>query len=88
MSISTKGWDDDHFSALSVWMSDRFSNNVTKSIWENTDKSYKDLYVYLAEHTLGSHVHVANASHFGNLYATSPEEFFNVKYNFKNKGYE
>ena len=78
-SASEQSFADYHSSALSVWMSDRFSNNVTKSIWENTDKSYKDLYVYLAEHTLGSHVHVANASHFGNLYATTPEEFFDVK---------
>lgn len=78
-SGNEQSFADYHSSALSVWMSDRFSNNVAKSIWENTDKSYKDLYVYLAEHTLGSHVHVANAACFGNLYATSPVEFFNVK---------
>ena len=78
-SSNEQSFSDYHSSVLSVWMSDRFSNNVTKFIWENTDKSYKDLYVYLAEHTLGSHVHVANAAHFGNLYATSPGEFFNVK---------
>lgn len=69
---------DYHSSTLSVWMSNRFSNNLVKYVGENTDKTYKDLYIFLTEHTLGSHVHVANSSCFGNLYANSPAEFFNV----------
>lgn len=69
---------DYHSSTLSTWMSNRFSNNLVRSISEKTDKTYKDLYVFLTEHTLGSHVHVANSSHFGNLYSNTPAEFFNV----------
>ncbi len=69
---------DYHSSVLSTWMSDRFSNNVVRQMGEDAGMTYKDLYVYLAEHTLGSHVHVANASCFGNLYTNSPEEFFNI----------
>ncbi len=69
---------DYHSSVLSTWMSDRFSNNVIKLMDENATMTYKDFYLYLTEHTLGSHVHVANASCFGNLYTNSPAEFFNL----------
>lgn len=68
---------DYHSSELSTWLSDRFSNNIVKQMWDNSNMTYKDLYIYLVEHTLGSHVHVTNASYFGNLYTNSPAEFFN-----------
>ncbi len=76
-SGNEQSFADYHSSALSTWMSDRFSNNVVKLMEENADMTYKDFYIYLAEHTLGSHVHVANASCFGNLYTNTPAEFFN-----------
>jgi glycosylphosphatidylinositol transamidase (GPIT) subunit GPI8/ABC-type branched-subunit amino acid transport system substrate-binding protein len=78
-SSNEQSFADYHSSTLSVWMSDRFSNNVVKQMKENSQQTYKDLYVYLAEHTLGSHVHVANASCFGNLYTNTPSEFFDIK---------
>ena len=77
-SGNEQSFADYHSSILSVWMSDRFSNNVVKQMKDNTNQTYKEFYVYLAEHTLGSHVHVANASCFGNLYTNTPSEFFDI----------
>ena len=44
-------------------------------ITETPDITYRDLYLYCAQHTLGSHARVVNAAHFGNLYHTGPAEF-------------
>ena len=38
--------------------------------------NYGDLYLYCAQHTLGSHVGIYNYEHFGNLYTTGPKDFF------------
>ncbi|MBQ4386574.1 MAG: hypothetical protein II822_03075 [Prevotella sp.] len=38
--------------------------------------TYRHLYLYCAQHTLGSHVHIVNSANFGNLYFTGPREFF------------
>ena len=40
------------------------------------DGTYRDLYLYCAQHTLGSHVGIYNYTNFGNLYTTSPKDFF------------
>ncbi len=77
-SGNEQSFADYHSSTLSTWMSDRFSNNVVKQMTENTNQTYRDFFLYLAEHTLGSHVHVANASNFGNLYTNTPSEFFDL----------
>jgi hypothetical protein len=45
------------------------------------DGTYRDLYLYCAQHTLGSHVGIYNYTNFGNLYTTSPKDFF-VKRNY------
>ncbi len=58
------------------WMSDRFSNNIVREMSINPTLTFYELYTYLIKNTLGSHVHVANASMFGNLYLVSPQEFF------------
>ncbi len=42
---------------------------------EESPSTYRDLYLYCAQHTLGSHVHIVNSAHFGNLYSTGPSEF-------------
>ena len=71
---------------LKVWLSNRFSHNFTDKIIETIDSLtsenpngifYADLYKYLVQNTIGSHVQVFNASNFGNLYSTWPREFFN-----------
>ena len=40
------------------------------------DGTYRDLYLYCALHTLGSHVGIYNNVNFGNLYTTGPKDFF------------
>ena len=61
---------------LGVWMCDRFSRNLIGHATEKPDGTYRDLYLYCAQHTLGSHVGIYNNVNFGNLYTTSPKDFF------------
>jgi hypothetical protein len=61
---------------LGVWMCDRFSRNLIGYATEYPDGTYRDLYLYCARHTLGSHVGIYNYTNFGNLYTTGPKDFF------------
>ncbi len=61
---------------LGVWMCDRFSRNLIGHATEYPNGTYRDLYLYCAQHTLGSHVGIYNYTHFGNLYTTGPKDFF------------
>jgi glycosylphosphatidylinositol transamidase (GPIT) subunit GPI8 len=61
---------------LGIWMCDRFSRNLVGHASANPDGTYRDLYLYCAQHTLGSHVGIYNYTNFGNLYTTSPKDFF------------
>ena len=61
---------------LNVWMCDRFSRNLVGHVSSMPDGTYRDLYLYCAQHTLGSHVGIYNNMNFGNLYATGPKDFF------------
>ena len=61
---------------LNVWMCDRFSRNLVGHVSENPDGTYRDLYLYCAQHTLGSHVGIYNYTNFGNLFTTGPKDFF------------
>jgi len=36
---------------------------------------FRDIFLYCAQHTLGSHAKIVNAAHFGNLFTTGPAEF-------------
>jgi len=67
---------DNWSSALGVWRCDRFTRNLVTHLTANPASTYRDLYLYCAQHTLGSHVHIVNSAHFGNLYTTGPQEFF------------
>ena len=69
---------------LGIWMCDRFSRNLIGHVTENPDGTYRDLYLYCAQHTLGSHVGIYNNEHFGNLYTTGPKDLF-VKAYLQNK---
>ena len=71
---------DFHSSDLSVWMSDRFSNNIVTTLSEKPDQTYRELYEYLYTHTLGSHVYVENSYWFGNLCKTTLGEFTMAKH--------
>ena len=70
-----QSWADNWNPSGSFWMSDRFTQNFVTALTENPAITYRDLYLYCAQHTLGSHARVVNAAHFGNLYHTGPAEF-------------
>lgn len=67
---------DNWSSTLGVWRCDRFSRNLVSHLTATPATTYRDLYLYCAQHTLGSHVHIVNSANFGNLYTTGPQEFF------------
>ncbi len=58
-----------------AWMRDRFTYNVVSYLKQNPSGTYRDLYLYCAEHTLSSHAQLVNAPYFGNLSVTTPLEF-------------
>ena len=64
---------------LSVWMSNRFTHNMTDAIEGNPTISFRDLYNYMLRNTLGSHVKVHNAALFDNLYLSSIDEFISYQ---------
>jgi glycosylphosphatidylinositol transamidase (GPIT) subunit GPI8 len=72
---------DNWSSQLGVWRCDRFSHNLVTHLASSPSTTYRDLYLYCAQRTLGSHVHIVNSAHFGNLYTTGPQEFFAVAAN-------
>ena len=53
---------------LKVWISNRFTRNLTDSLNKEESICYADLYKYLVQNTIGSHVQLINAQCFGNLY--------------------
>ena len=74
-----QSWADCWSNDAKVWMCDRFSQNLVSCLSANPDTSFRDLFLYCAQHTLGSHARIVNAGHFGNLYITGPAEF--IRYN-------
>ena len=67
---------DNWSTELGVWRCDRFSRNLVTHLTASPTTTYRDLYLFCAQRTLGSHVHIVNSAHFGNLYTTTPKEFF------------
>ena len=70
-----QSWADCWNNDAKVWMCDRFSQNLVNFLSANPDTSFRDLFLYCAQHTLGSHARIVNAANFGNLYTTGPAEF-------------
>jgi len=70
-----QSWADNWNSNSLIWMSDRFTQNVVNYVFEHPQGTYKDLFLYCAQHTLGSHARIVNAARFGNLSVTTPQEF-------------
>ena len=66
---------DSWSSSLGVWRCDRFSHNLVTHLKASLSTTYRELYLYCAQHTLGSHVRIVNSANFGNLYTTGPREF-------------
>ena len=80
-NAAEQSWADHWSDAARVWMCDRFTLNLVTCLTDNPDTSFRDLFLYCAQHTLGSHARIVNADHFGNLYTTGPAEF--IRYNNK-----
>ncbi len=60
---------------LRVWMSNRFTMTFQDCIESNPQMCLRDLYYKLFTNTVGSHVILFNANHYGNLYKNSIGEF-------------
>ena len=78
-SAAEQSWADCWSNDAHVWLCDRFSQNLVTCLTDNPDTSFRDLFLYCATHTLGSHAKIVNADHYGNLYITGPAEF--IRYN-------
>ena len=78
-SADEQSWGDNWSNSLMVWRSDRFTQNVVNYLYDQPSATYRDLFLYCAQHTLGSHAKIVNAAHFGNLSVTTPQEFI-IKY--------
>ena len=80
-SANEQSWADNWSDEARVWMCDRFSLNLVNCLSDNPDTSFRDLFLYCAQHTLGSHAKIVNAANYGNLFTTGPAEF--IRYNNK-----
>ncbi len=60
---------------LHVWMSNRFTLTFQECVKANPQMRLCDLYYKLFTNTVGSHVTLFNATHYGNLYKDSIGEF-------------
>ena len=78
-SATEQSWADHWNNDARIWMCDRFSLNLVECMTDNPTTSFRDLFLYCAQRTLGSHAKIVNADHFGNLYTTGPAEF--IRYN-------
>lgn len=74
-SASEQSWADHWSNEANVWMCDRFSQSLVTCLTDNPATSFRDLFLYCAQHTLGSHAKIVNAARFGNLYLEGPREF-------------
>ena len=80
-NAAEQSWADHWSDDARIWMCDRFSLNLVTCLTDNPDTSFRDLFLYCAQHTLGSHARIVNADHYGNLFTTGPAEF--IRYNNK-----
>ena len=78
-NAAEQSWADHWSDDARVWMCDRFTLNLVTCLTDNPQTSFRDLFLYCASHTLGSHARIVNADHYGNLFTTGPAEF--IRYN-------
>ncbi len=78
-NAAEQSWADHWSDDARIWMCDRFTLNLVTCLTDNPDTSFRDLFLYCAQHTLGSHARIVNADHYGNLFTTGPAEF--IRYN-------
>ena len=80
-SAAEQSWADHWNNDARIWMCDRFSLNLVNCLTDNPQSNFRDIFLYCAQHTLGSHAKIVNAEHYGNLFTTGPAEF--IRYNNK-----
>ena len=59
-------------------MQHRFSLNLTEYLTAHPEGNFRDLFLYCAAHTLGSHAKIGGAATYGNIYMESPGEFIDA----------
>ena len=74
-SAAEQSWADHWNNDARIWMCDRFSLNLVNCLTDNPQSNFRDIFLYCAQHTLGSHAKIVNAEHYGNLFTTGPAEF-------------
>lgn len=74
-SANEMSWADHWNSDARLWMCDRFSLNLIEHLTQNPESNFRDLFLYCAAHTLGSHAKIVGAASYGNLYLEGPGEF-------------
>ena len=80
-SAAEQSWADHWNNDARIWMCDRFSLNLVNCLTDNPQSNFRDIFLYCAQHTLGSHAKIVNAANYGNLFTTGPAEF--IRYNNK-----
>ncbi len=80
-SAAEQSWADHWNNDARIWMCDRFSLNLVTCLTDNPQSNFRDIFLYCAQHTLGSHAKIVNAANYGNLFTTGPAEF--ILYNNK-----
>ena len=74
-SAAEQSWADHWNNDARIWMCDRFSLNLVTCLTDNPQSNFRDIFLYCAQHTLGSHAKIVNAANYGNLFTTGPAEF-------------
>ena len=74
-SAAEQSWADHWSDDARIWMCDRFSLNLVNCLTDNPQSNFRDIFLYCAQHTLGSHAKIVNAANYGNLFTTGPAEF-------------
>ena len=74
-SAAEQSWADHWNNDARIWMCDRFSLNLVNCLTDNPQSNFRDIFLYCAQHTLGSHAKIVNAANYGNLFTTGPAEF-------------
>ena len=75
-SSTEQSWADNWSATDLIWLCDRFTQNFVTCLNAAPASTYRELFLYCAEHTLGSHAKLVNSANFSNLSADSPREFF------------
>ena len=74
-SAAEQSWADHWNNDARIWMCDRFSLNLVNCLTDNPQSNFRDIFLYCAQHTLGSHAKIVNDANYGNLFTTGPAEF-------------